>query len=107
MVAVNGSTITMTRGDTLMLNVSLKNADGTDYIPQSGDALRFAMRENFDKPVCIVKEIDVSSMVMEITPAETKKLKACTYLYDIELTDTNERVSTVVSGKLNLLMDVY
>ena len=42
-----GNNITLTRGDTLQLKVSLYNQDGTEYEPASGDVIRFTMKKNY------------------------------------------------------------
>ena len=44
-----GNNITLTRGDTLQLKVSLYNQDGTEYEPASGDVIRFAMKKEYSQ----------------------------------------------------------
>ena len=39
MVSINGSTITMTRGDTLEVQIELFRPDGGRYPPQPGDVI--------------------------------------------------------------------
>lgn len=56
---VNGTTITLTRGDTFEANISIAYKDGDQYIPyvpQEGDVIRFATKRKFsDKDVIFTK----------------------------------------------------
>lgn len=57
---ITGTTITLTRGDTFEALVSATKRDGTQYIPVEGDAIRFAMKENYDDPrPLLVKDISI------------------------------------------------
>ena len=49
MVKGEGTTITMTRGDTLEVPVVIKTADGEDFVPAAGDIIRFAWKDNPEK----------------------------------------------------------
>ena len=69
---ITGTTITLTRGDTFEALVSATKRDGTQYIPVEGDAIRFAMKENYDDPrPLLVKDIPIDTMVIA---TETKTL---------------------------------
>lgn len=41
---INGTTISLTRGDTLLLTIKLTK-DGKPYTPQDGDKIRFALKK--------------------------------------------------------------
>ena len=108
MYSVNGDSIILTRGDTLFLNLSLTNPDGSDYEPADGDSIRFAMKRKIkDQDCLILKEIPTDTMVLELEPSDTKSLSFGTYVYDIELTTATGRVSTVILGNLELTKEVY
>ena len=47
MVQVNGTTITMTRGDTARISVFINDESGESYNPGVGDKIRFAMKKNY------------------------------------------------------------
>ena len=44
--SVSGTTITLTRGDTFVALISITKQDGTPYVPNDGDKVRFAMKAN-------------------------------------------------------------
>lgn len=60
--SVNGTTITLTRGDTFMATVSITNPDGSEYVPVDGDVIRFALKESYDDEdtLSILKKYGVS-----------------------------------------------
>ena len=45
MVNINGTTITVTRGDTLDALVEIFLPDGSPYPVQAGDVIRFALKQ--------------------------------------------------------------
>lgn len=109
MVKVSDSTITITRGDTLLLKVGIKDGSGEDYIPSGNDQVRFALKTSYqDAEPLIVKDIPISTMLLRVESSETKGLaRRAKYPYDIQITidDGTEEgfVSTFISG--NLLTD--
>lgn len=109
-VVINGTTISMTRGDTLKVIVGIKNPDGSDYTPIEGDSIRFAVKEYFSQssPV-IVKVIPIDTMLLWLEPDDTKNLKMPKkYVYDIELTHANGDVDTFISrAELNITEEVH
>ena len=44
---VSGTTITLTRGDTFMAQISITQSNGDPYVPSEGDSVRFAMKSNY------------------------------------------------------------
>lgn len=46
MFDINGSTIRLTRGDTLYLKITLSK-DGEAFTPDDSDTIRFAMKQSF------------------------------------------------------------
>ena len=109
-VVINGTTIRMTRGDTLKVIVGIKNPDGSDYTPIEGDSIRFAVKEYYlqSTPV-IVKEIPTDTMLLWLEPSDTKSLKMPReYVYDIELTHANGDVDTfIANAELNITEEVH
>jgi len=95
---VNGTTITMTRGDSLVVLLDLENADGTAYEPVDGDYIRFAVKKTFDDsvPPILVKEIPTDTMKLILDPADTKQLTYGRYRYDIQITTADGFVDTFI-----------
>lgn len=98
-----GYDITLTRGDSLPLQLTLKK-NNESYMPGSEAYIRFAMkaRYNDDTPV-LVKEIPVDTLQLIFIPEDTKDLPMKkTYVYDIELTDESGYVATFIEGRFTV-----
>lgn len=113
MYHVKGNTITMIRGDTVVLDIKLYDQNREPYIPQEGDAIRFAMKKRYDdfEPL-LVKEIPIDTMQLVLEPEDTKYLPSGEYhgryKYDIELTMANGFVDTVIPrADILILEEVY
>ena len=99
MVNINGSTITITRGDTLDALVEILLPDGSRYAVQDGDVVRFAVKQRYtDREPLLVKEIPHGTMNLRLEAEETKQLKAggAPYVYDIQITMEDGMVDTFI-----------
>lgn len=113
MTNVTGTTITMTRGDTLRLQVGIER-DGEAYTPASGDSVRFYVKtpkiekgQYKDDAPLITKEVPIATMILTLDPADTKPLKFGTYVYDLEITFENGTVDTFINNaELTLVPEV-
>ncbi len=95
---VSGTTITLTRGDTFRAVISIYEADGSAYTPADGDAIRFAMKANFQDPIpLLVKDIPTDTLELVLESADTKRLAFGKYVYDIQLTKANGDVDTFIT----------
>ena len=109
-VKIKKTSITMTRGDTLRLVLSINDADGNIYTPVEGDYIRFALKKNYsDDDPLIVKEIPYDTLELRLDPEDTKKLEQpYDYVYDIEITLTDGTVDTFISNaRLSITEEVY
>lgn len=106
MVSIDGTNITMTRGDTLVADVAITAPDGTDYTPQSGDVIKFAVKNttmvgggaNYkDAEPIIEKTIPILTQQLVLEPEDTKLLKFGTYVYDISITFSDGSVDTFIT----------
>lgn len=101
MFSMEGNDITLTRGDSLLLEVHILKG-GVEYTPQEGDSIRFAMKKSYkdsDDKVVLVKDIPIDTLILEILPEDTKSLPMKTsYVYDIQYTDKDGRVDTFIKG---------
>ena len=104
-VAINGTKISMTRGDTLRVAVSMTR-DGTAYTPENGDVVRFAVKnkrmtagskEYYDTDPIILKTIPNGTMILELLPADTKEFDFGEYVYDIQITFADGTVDTFIT----------
>jgi len=105
MIEINGKNIEIVRGNYLPLTVTTKNTDGTDYLFQPGDVLRFKVfeRKNVDN-VFLEKDFDIceasTEVLIELTADEMKigELidKPKDYWYEIELHPDTPKTQTIV-----------
>ncbi|MCC8164508.1 MAG: hypothetical protein LIO86_15415 [Lachnospiraceae bacterium] len=107
--SINGTTISMTRGDTMKAYITITDTSGSEYTMQDGDTLRFAAKKYYaDEEPLILKDIPSDSLMLTLEPADTKELDFGSYVYDIELTTSEGEVSTVVpKGTLTITEEVY
>lgn len=97
MYEINGTSIRLTRGDSFYCQVSMKHRDGTDYIPQEGDTVRFALKKDYKngEPL-VLKDIPTDTLILHLEPEDTKGLNYAKYVYDIELTTAEGDVDTFI-----------
>jgi hypothetical protein len=90
-VSIRDNRITMTRGDTLRLQLILER-DGEVYEPVEGDSIRFAVKhptlnaaktEYVDTEPLIEKTIPNETLLLVLDPSDTKPLGFGKYDYDI------------------------
>lgn len=111
---VDGTTITHTRGDTLLVPIEItqKIGEGPDgepiwapYIPQTGESIRFALKsskmasggkEFADKEPLISKAVPIDTLILRLDPEDTKNLPFGSYKYDLEITQIGGIVTTFV-----------
>ena len=105
MVKINGTTIQMTRGDTLTALLSLTR-NGSSYTPEAGDVIRFALKhtdmtagnkEYKDTEPLLTKTVSNDTMQLVIEPEDTKSLSFGTYVYDMQITFANGDVDTFIT----------
>lgn len=95
---VKGKSISLTRGDTCAINVEIHKTNGELYIPNEGDTIRFALKEDVEESTpLILKDIPTDTMMLKIDPEDTKPLAFGVYVYDIELTTESGEVYTFIT----------
>lgn len=106
--SVNGTSISLTRGDSLILNVNV-TVNGELYSPVEGDVIRFAMKTSINADnVLINKNVDLSTMTLTIEPSDTKNLPFGSYTYDMELTTHDGYVDTFIGpATFSITPEVY
>lgn len=113
MTTIKGTSVTMTKGDTVILAIGIVDTDGTPYVPRDGDSVRFALKKSYDSSTpLILKQIPLDTMELRIEPEETKKLDSGPargkYVYDIELTKADGTVDTFIPrAEWLILEEVY
>ncbi len=105
---VSGTTITLTRGDTFMAQISITDSKGEPYVPVEGDSVRFAMKSAYtdDEPL-LLKDIPIDTLKLILAPEDTKCLSFGTYVYDIQLTKVTGEVDTFITkAKIKITEEV-
>lgn len=109
MYKIEGTHITLTRGDTFLSQIHIYNSDGTSYEPQTGDSVIFALKRTpYDRKPIMTKEIDLESLQLSLNPSDTDKLPFNDYMYDIRLVRSGGAVDTfIVKGVFTLDLEVH
>lgn len=107
--SVNDTSISLTRGDTFSAIIRIMDSEGSPYIPQEGDSIRFAMKSSYlDAAPLLVKDIPISTMRLVIEPQDTRDFAFGKYVYDVQLTKSTGEVDTFITkGKFTLTEEVY
>ena len=67
--------IILTRGDTLILDIDIYDAEGNVYEPEPTDVLRFALKESYsDEEPLILKDIPIDTRQLRLESEDTKHL---------------------------------
>lgn len=115
MYHIDGTTISLTRGDTLMVQVSITR-DQQPYTPVEGDSVRFALKSGLnargtdfkEQNPLILKTIPIDTMILRLDPEDTKPLPFGVYKYDIEITFADGKVDTFITASdFNLTPEVH
>lgn len=115
MYSINGTTISLTRGDTLLVQVGMMR-DSEPYTPVEGDSVRFALKSGLnstgkemkESTPLILKDIPIGTMILRLEPEDTKALSFGDYVYDIEITFSNGVVDTfIANSKFKLTPEVH
>lgn len=93
MLEINDNTIRFTRGDTVRLEITVSNPDGTVYKLKEGDLIEFTVKKNTDSKVEIIKK---SGTDIVIEPEETTGLEYGKYMYDVQVTFADGSIDTVI-----------
>lgn len=110
MYQIEGTTIRLTRGDSLAIQLQLMQGD-EEYTPQEGDSIKFGLKSKLnaaktafiEQTPLVEKTIPIDDMMLRLSPEDTKSLPFGNYSYDIEVTLSDGRVDTVISNAYFIL----
>lgn len=102
MFKIDGTTITMVRGDTFSAFLKIYSKNKILYSPTAEDTIVFAVKESYTDDQCVLtKSIPYDTMILELEPNDTKSLdQPSSYVYEISLTMEDGTVDTFIRGKL-------
>lgn len=96
MLKISGNKIYLTRGDSAVLALAIKDSEDNTY-DYSGDTVKFALKKNVgDKDILISKTFDEDGQI-SFSPADTASLGFGDYVYDIQLEHMNDEVKEVAT----------
>ena len=99
MLEVSGNMIQLTRGDTMILELSLVDEAGDKYIPEENDVIVFRVKRNStSKEILIEKNIPTDDMTLVLQEDDTKDLKFGTYYYEVEIITGENYHFTVIAN---------
>ena len=108
MISIDESNITITKGDTLLVTIDIER-NGSPYMPQEGDKVRFAMKNAYTDEECMLNiDIPIDTLLLNV-PADTMKtipVNKKGYVYDVQLTTADGIVDTFISGKVYVTAEV-
>lgn len=106
MLYIEGTTIRMTRGDTVYLTVPLKSATEA-YEMGSDDTLTLSVKKSLRDTEYVFQKVATGSNAFHIEPADTANLAFGKYQYDVQLNTSDGDVYTVIPpSTLELLAEV-
>lgn len=99
MLVVNKGDISLTRGDTARLAVSITNNDGQPYAVKESDTLTLTVKADYKDEEVLIEKVVKGNNMIHIEPKDTKELEFGTYLYDVQLTTVDGDNFTVIADK--------
>ena len=98
---IRGTNISMTRGDSEAIKVTVKDTLGNVIPLVSGDTIHFTVREHIRSKTKIIEKIitefNDGEALITINPEDTSNLRFTSYVYDIQLTKENGSVKTIIT----------
>lgn len=113
MIKVDDRTIVIVRGDSGFVTIDLMkvvNDEVVPYVPQSGETLRFAAAKKYgatEDECFIIRQIPLDTNRLYFYPEDTKSQKFGTYKYDLEFTNIDGFVDTILRGDFIISEEVY
>ena len=97
---IQGTNISMIRGDTEAIKVSCRNESGVDVHFAEGDTVYFTVKKstNIEGKTLqkVVTEFTEGVALISIFPEDTRELRIGDYYYDIQLNRANGQVKTII-----------
>lgn len=102
----NNGVISMSRGDTISLDVNITDSEGNDYELKEGEELYFSAKAKpTDKNYAIPpKKLD--GKTLHLSSADTYDIEFGTYLYDIQLRKADGRSNTIIKPTQLIIEEV-
>ena len=100
-LVIRGNEMTMTRGDSESITISVVNEDGTKNLLEVGDTIYFTVKKNINTDEKIMQKVIThftnNVAIIEIEPIDTDNLDFGDYVYDVQLTKSDGKVMTIIT----------
>lgn len=104
--------ISMVRGTTKSIDISVSSAVGSEYVLGDNDILRFGVKKSPDHRVCVIeKELTRANYnddvyVLLITPDDTEGLDCGVYYYDVGLQVGSSYFNVIECSKFEIRQNI-
>lgn len=106
--------ISMVRARTQTFDIALTDADGADYVLQTGEKLIFGIKKNYNDTDYLLKKILTSEnatnttgvYTLTLVPDDTANMSCDQYCYDIGLQSGNDYYSVIDCSHFKLTHNV-
>ena len=97
---IKGTNISMLRGDTAAITVSVTDPAGASVPLEAGDIVYLTLKKSVDTEAKVLQKVVTDfidgTALIELAPGDTNDIKPGIYMYDIQLTRANGKVYTIV-----------
>lgn len=108
MLEISGNNISLTRGDSAYITISVKRQNGEPYELRSGDIIQCQVRTSVNTGRVLIDAstengkivIAEGSIVWRISADETKQMSVGKYHYDVQLKNNQEDVYTFIPDSI-------
>ena len=104
MLQVQGTNISMIRGDTGTIDINI-SANGVPYQILDTARIVFSVKKYYDTDTYAIQKTAESGKI-KLLHTDTNELSTGNYVWDMQITTTNGDVATIGPGRLNVLPDV-
>lgn len=101
MIDVDGTTITLTRGDTETLTVTVTDADGQPYELGEGEYIEFVAKSKPTDATPLIRKVTTDGAIT-FDRADTWELPTGKYAYNIRVENGTSSYHTIIEGKLSI-----
>lgn len=108
MIIIKGTEISIIRGDSATINLSIKNRNSDEeYNLLAGDIVRFSVKRDISDSELLIQKTFENNQI-KIEHDDTKSLSFGDYVYDVELQYANGDRDTIISpSKFIILAEVH
>lgn len=98
MIKVEGTTITLTRGDTWPLTVEAETKDGNPYELQDGEYIELVVKRKNTDNVVLLRKVADNNGTIYFERADTWGMKAGIYEYQVRVENGTNDFRTFIEG---------